>query len=452
MNRSRSGSARRAAGGRQLLLVAILPLLLLVVDGSRGAEAATCVASGTEAEINAALVGPGAVAVLCQGAVFALSGSVLLTAPGQAIYTEGKPTTAGRARLEITSPDVTVAVRFANLSGVSVSHIAIDGNRDAYGYEAPLASGGAGEALILGGATSTDQLVEHVLARDARSWSALQITNGPTATSCQRATVRNNEIVGPAANAMEWSDGISFACTDSEVVDNVVTDASDGNIVLFGAPGTVVARNTITAMNQEALGGINMVDFLPYAGDYRGTVVRDNVIRATGAPIHIGIAQGWGSWFCSADDSDYDSRVLHGGSVMGNDLGGDQLIYGMVVSGVTDWTVSGNAIAENRIAQPSTWGCDGEPVADPTEYLFESARAAGSFQQQFVDGHVHGALWSVTSWGSPVALNPPESSSTTAPSPTTPALAVVASSVPAKASTPPPFAVAAVPAPVRFTG
>lgn len=45
---------------------------------------AGCIDSGTEVEINAALVGKGAEAVLCPGTVFTLSNPVVFTAPTNA--------------------------------------------------------------------------------------------------------------------------------------------------------------------------------------------------------------------------------------------------------------------------------------------------------------------------------------------------------------------------------
>lgn len=42
----------------------------------------------------------------------------------------------------------------------------------------------------------------------------------------------------------EWADGISMACQNSTVTGNTVTDATDGGIVIFQAPGTLVQGNT----------------------------------------------------------------------------------------------------------------------------------------------------------------------------------------------------------------
>ena len=46
-----------------------------------------------------------------------------------------------------------------------------------------------------------------------------------------------------------WADGISFAGSDGLIAGNLIVDATDGQIVIFGAPGTLVENNTITVQN-----------------------------------------------------------------------------------------------------------------------------------------------------------------------------------------------------------
>lgn len=103
-------------------------------------------------------------------------------------------------------------------------------------------------------------------------------------------------------NMQYWADGISVACADSHVHGNWVHGATDGGIVLFGAPGTLVENNTVWVGDNTQLGGIvrlffcintgcqfsycehtrqltqNMVDINPWGGNYTGTVVRNNTI------------------------------------------------------------------------------------------------------------------------------------------------------------------------------
>src|SRR5579859_6086949 len=98
-----------------------------VSPNSLARAASSCIPSGTDADINAALVGTGAQAVLCPGAVFSLGNSVTFTAPNQQIYTQGLPTDATRAILRVTGSNLTTAISGNNQSGVTVENIQVDG-------------------------------------------------------------------------------------------------------------------------------------------------------------------------------------------------------------------------------------------------------------------------------------------------------------------------------------
>ena len=170
-------------------------------------------------------------------------------------------------------------------------HPQVNGNR-AGGAPTP---GGAN--IEMGGANS-NQLIEYVHSYDTRSWSCLHVAEG--SLLCNNVIVQNNDI-GPCGSDkfQQWADGISVSCRSAVVRNNEVTDATDGGVVLFGSPGTLVEYNTIRVINvrytpvhyfagdlspvlssgqSTLLGGINMVDFLPWNGDYTGTIVKNNTI------------------------------------------------------------------------------------------------------------------------------------------------------------------------------
>ncbi len=145
----------------------------------------------------------------------------------------------------------------------------------------------------MGGANS-NQLIEYVHSYDPRSWSCLHIAEG--SLLCNNVVIQNNDI-GPCGSdkELQWADGISVSYRSAVVRNNQVTDPTDGGIVLFGSPGTVVENNVIRVIKvrytfvrhlagdlspgqSTALGGINMVDVKPWGGDYTGTVVQDNTI------------------------------------------------------------------------------------------------------------------------------------------------------------------------------
>jgi hypothetical protein len=76
-----------------------------------------------------------------------------------------------------------------------------------------------------------------------------------------------------------------------------ISGSTDGGIVLFGAPGTKVAGNTIiSSLTDKGFGAINMVD-RSYNGDYSNVLIANNHISGE-LLFSVGIAIGsciWGS-------------------------------------------------------------------------------------------------------------------------------------------------------------
>lgn len=216
----------------------------------------------------------------------------------------------------------------------------------------------AGGANIEMGGSNADQLIEYVRSFDPRSWSCLHVAEG--ALSCTNVTVQNNDI-GPCGSDQfqQWADGISVSCQNSLVRNNTLNNPTDGGIVLFGAPGTLVENNTIWVETMTLLGGINMVDYEPWNGNYTNTIVRNNVIyggfatdpAAAGetkgendddAIIKIGIAIGPRTWF----GDQYLNNVSSSGTVMDNQLSG-AFGYGIAISSAVNFTVAGNTLVGN---------------------------------------------------------------------------------------------------------
>jgi hypothetical protein len=331
---------------------------------------ADCLSSGTEVKINAALVGVGAEAVLCPGAVFNLSAPVRFTAANQKLSTKGLPVGSTRALLRLTSASLTTAVDGANRSGISIQNIQVEGNRGALGYL-------QGKALIVIGGSASDQVVRNVAARNTRSWSTIHVFEGPVANNtptCQRATITGNTI-GPAGFPDgTWADGISLACGNSVVTNNQIHDATDGAIVIFGAPGSLIQNNTIIAATRTLLGGINLVDFAPVNGNYTGTRVLNNVIEARGAFIKVGIAMGPAVWMCS-------SNLVYGATVSGNGLKGIHFGYGYAVNGVSGFSITGNWDQARHVGLPKA-GCGGGAPAAPAGFQVQTAPGS-SLQSEF---------------------------------------------------------------------
>lgn len=342
-----------------------------------------CIPSGTEIEINAALKLGGSEAILCPGARFELSAPVTYTASSQKVFTQGKPTDDTRATLIIVNPDITTAVLMRDFDAAELTNVIVDGNREQLEYK-------QGDALIYAGGVSSGQIISQNIIRNTRSWSSLQLIEGG-ATPCTGARAEGN-VIGPAGTSEEWADGISLACEDSIVSGNTIVDATDGAIVVFGAPGSVIEDNTIRAETRTLLGGINMVDYGPYEGDFTGTIVRNNSIDAAGAVIRIALGMGARVWGCY-DDSNAEPP-LFGGTVTGNTLKGTKMQYGFAVSGVKDWTISDNTDESTHVGTPSI-PCGATVASKLGGFLIDPRYSKGTFQPEFKDAVLDLALWAI---------------------------------------------------------
>ncbi|TFK94255.1 hypothetical protein K466DRAFT_510078 [Polyporus arcularius HHB13444] len=320
------------------------------------ADPANTVTDRLNALLNSS--GPGYTLPLCPGAQYLIQAPILFAAPDQEISTVGYPAGDDRAILVVSGPVAngqghTTAVdgTCANCSGVKLRHVQINGTRGG-------ASPTSGGANIEMGGSNSNQLIEFVRSYDPRSWSCLHVAEG--AFSCNNVTVQNNDI-GPCGSDrfQEWADGISISCQNSLIRNNMVNNPTDGGIVLFGAPGTVVENNTIWVETMVLLGGINMVDYDPWNGNYTNTIVRNNIIEGGFATdveeagdtkgtneedviIKIGIAIGPRTWFGDR----YFNNVSSSGTVLNNQLTG-AFGYGLAISSAQNFTVQGTVLVGN---------------------------------------------------------------------------------------------------------
>lgn len=367
-------------------LLTYMPLSLLLLFLAMGLWTCRwdCIPSGDQQDINAELLQTGDVAVLCPGAVFELTAPVVFSADGQQVFTGGFPTDDRRAVLRVASASEPMAVLMRDRSDAVLSNVIVDGNR-------PKLEEKPGQALIYAGGWASGQVIREVKAFDTRSWSTIHLIEGGS-PPCTGALVENNEI-GPAGQPDgSWADGISLGCINSVVRNNTITDATDGGIVIFGAPGSLVEGNVIRAESRTLLGGINMVDFIPYGGDYTDTVVRGNVIDAAGAVIRIGLGMGSRVWGCT--DPDQEQETLFGAIVTGNTLQGAHMQYGFAVDGVQGWTVMGNKDLATHSGTPTGY-CGDIVASPPAGFQYHSAHANGSFQAEFTEADLEGALWAI---------------------------------------------------------
>ena len=336
-----------------------------------------CLESGDQNSINARLKWGGSEVMLCQDAVFELTGPVIINSSRQKIYTEGYPEDDHRAVLRISSESLTVAIIMRDHDDVIISNVIIDGNRPNLGYR-------DGEALVAAGGDVKGQVIRSVKITEPRSWSALHLVE-----PCTEALIENNEI-GPAGMSdRTWADGISLACTNSIVRNNLIVDATDGAIVIFAATGSIIENNVIRAETRTLLGGIHMVESRLLNGDYTGTIVRNNVIEAVGAVIRIALPMGPRVWLCL--DPGETIPTAFGGTVINNILRGEKMQYGFAADGVRDWTVLDNIDESTHIGTPSV-DCRGQVASRPSGFQYYQPRATGTFQPEFKDAFLELAL------------------------------------------------------------
>ena len=217
--------------------------------------------------LNSALnsSGSGHILSLCPNTKYFIQAPILFAAPNQEISTVGYPTDNSRATLVVNGPVAngqghTTAIdgTCANCSGVKLRNIQVSiPNRRRHvsyvfslkinGTRAGASPTGGGANIEMGGANS-NQLIEYVHSYDPRSWSCLHIAEG--GLLCNNVVIQNNDI-GPCGSDtfQEWADGISVSCRSAIVRNNMVNNPTDGGIVLFGAPGTLVENNTIWVEN-----------------------------------------------------------------------------------------------------------------------------------------------------------------------------------------------------------
>ncbi|CAE6487319.1 unnamed protein product [Rhizoctonia solani] len=295
---------------------------------------------------------------LCPNTTYDITAPLEFTNKFQEISTLGYPIDDRRAILRISGSTAaegghTVAIGGGcNLcEGIKIRNIQIDGNRQG---AAPIAGG----ANIEIGGGAGGQLIEFVKSHDPRGWSCLHVAEGTL--SCTNTTIRYNDIGPCGSDAFgHWADGISLACKDSAVYENWIKDPTDGGIVIFQSPGSLIENNTVWVENSTCLGGINLVDYDPFAGNFTGVMVRNNTVvggyantqpsinpqysnNTEAAIIKIGIAVGLRVWF----GTKWGDATAFGASVIENKISG-AFGFGMAVSGVSNFNIMNNMITGN---------------------------------------------------------------------------------------------------------
>ena len=220
--------------------------------------------------------------------------------------------------------------------------------------------GGKGGEMVLFGGDAKNQAMRNCVLLNTRTWSSFKMGEG---TVFPR--IENTIIFGSGVDArgngrtekelpFKWGDGITCAAKDAVISNNIIIDATDVGVVLFGAPGTSVKNNVIASISRECLGGINIVDGLYcYELDKIETMlegpdatrkydysvdVRHNLIDARGARIHVSVPMGACVW----KPRSVPDKLFVGGKIKYNEISGDASAYGFVISDVDNFEVLEN--------------------------------------------------------------------------------------------------------------
>lgn len=288
--------------------------------------------------------------LLQPGKVYPIKKALQFKVPNQSISTLGATHLSEYAILRIVDKECPQIVNGNNQNGVVLEKLVLDGNR--YQLSSMGASNLGGQALAhFGGGTAKDQVIRNCVFMSPRSWSTLKVHEGGTNIKVESniflgagSDIRGNGRDG-GERVVGWGDGVTCAARATLIRDNLIIDPTDGAVVVFGAPGTIVEENVIACISRESLGGVNMVDPIGFYAidgdkvrtDYRGTIVRKNLFDAFGARMHITVPMGGPIWAPRTRGT-----VLVGGAVVDNVLRGGAAGYGFALNGVDQFTVTGN--------------------------------------------------------------------------------------------------------------
>jgi len=315
---------------------------------AHAADRATPVGADLQAVLDS-----GADLLLEPGQLYLISEALTFKKPGQRIATLNPEDMSDFATLRIAGAELGQLINGNHMDDIILEQLILDGNRYRLSF---LHKSISRKALVFfGGKGAERQIVRHCVFMVVRTWSTVKVHEGGSDIIVENnlfigagADVRGNGREGlenPHIDDFAWGDGISCAAERTMERNNIMLDATDVALVFFGAPGSVAERNVVATISREALGGLNLVDPLKYWAfeddptliDYRGVALRDNWIDARGSRIHMAIPVGATPWVPSNE-----GFTFVGGSVTGNLISGDAAAYGIILSGVKDFTVTGN--------------------------------------------------------------------------------------------------------------
>lgn len=317
--------------------------------------------------------------ILEPGKIYMVDHPLEFRVAGQKITTRNAEKIKDFATLRLAAGPEGTLINAEGIPDIVMEYIIFDGNRDE--LKTPDGKVSKVPLISMGKEGGNEQSIRRCLVLNSRSaggWAAIHVHE-----NCSDIRIEDNivfgsgvDVRGNGRSALEvplgWGDGISIAGRNTIVRNNLVIDVCDEGIMVQGAAGTMVEKNVISAISREMLGGIALVDpsmhyvldSLERRHDYRGIIVRDNIIDALGSRIHIGIPMGGPSW------GDYNlGTTLVGARVENNLVSGEAAAYGYVANGIDEFIVTGNK--SSAVYSGRGDGLPGNPPDPPAAFLYD---------------------------------------------------------------------------------
>ena len=336
--------------------------------------------------------------ILERGRVYEIDTTLQLKSRGQSIYTANAANIRDYATLRVVHPTLLTIINAGGVAEVLIRDVRIDGNRHnmkPYDGKVPM------EPFIsLGKQGGDDQTIRNCIITNARcsgGWAAIHVHEYAFRTTVQDNIIFGSgvDVLGNGRSALEypfgWGDGISVAARNSLVKNNFIVDATDEGIMVQGAPGTKVLNNVIIALSREILGGIALIDPADYClldsientFDYRGVEVKNNLVDALGARVHIAFPCGPDVWHLTSHQ-----RIIVGAKVRGNEIAGNIGAYGFALAGVQDFEITNNKAT--AVFEESGDGLPGNPPDEAAAFIYDASTTINcKLQKEFIPSQKH---------------------------------------------------------------
>jgi hypothetical protein len=240
--------------------------------------------------------------------------------------------------------------RLESTTGVTLSHLVIDGNREQRLASAAADACRAGQnragfnasALDCARCALRDVVSQHALCGTGFEWTG-------SGASIRESTFRDN---GDVSSPRMWADGLTALYAPASIItDNVLEDNSDVGLIVGHGAGSFIARNAIVQRRQHVFAGLMLDNFnsadIARRGDFRGATVTANSIDCGRYLCGFGIQLGPHPW--------YQSPNIIGGEVTGNRVVGAGVGINVDGAGVRDapMTIYANTIIS--VIEPTTF-------------------------------------------------------------------------------------------------